>query len=62
MPSIALINDWSVDTQLDIAYLMEYIKAITSFRTKRFKIYVTMNMIGVPYTISKFLNYLYVVM
>ena len=48
MPSIALINDWSVDTQLDIAYLMEYIKAITSFRTKRFKIYVTMNMIGVP--------------
>lgn len=37
MPRIALIDNWSVDTQLDCA-----------FSTKRFKIYVKMNMIGVP--------------
>ena len=62
MPGIALIDNWSVDTQLDCAFQMENIKAITSFSTKTFKIYVTMNMIGVPCPINKFLNYLYVMM
>jgi len=47
---------------LDCAFQMENVKAITSFSTKRFKIYVTMNMIGVPCPINKFLNYLYVMM